>query len=268
MPRALWDCKPSQENLVHVKNRSGAYVKKIGSQSIYRLCLLAENKQLSLSIIREELSLIWPRSKPISKKNVFYVRVKVNRLLLTFLADKDYEVFKQNVTDYVLLEGIDNAVNIQDDEVHVFDTQLWKEVLSENPDNRTSIVTFVEYLNLLRSSTKGFVCDLAIDEHGNTNGVVWQTATVRDNFERFGGFISLDTMKQANDKWLWPYMSVAMYNKMRMLCLGCEGIMCGERADAYEFMSRFLIKNLPDRPLEDVNAVAGDGLFNQISARR
>ena len=65
------DCNPIQENLVHVKNRSSTYVKKLGLQSIYRLCLLAEKKRLSLSIIREELSLIWPRSKPISKKNVF-----------------------------------------------------------------------------------------------------------------------------------------------------------------------------------------------------
>ena len=109
---------------------------------------------------------------------------------------------------------------------------------------------------------------LAIGEHGNTNGVVWQTATMRDNFEQFGGFISLDTMKRAINKWLWPYMSVTMYNKMRMLCLGCEAIMCGERADAYEFMSRFLIKNLTGQPPEDVNAVAGDGFFNQVSARR
>ena len=57
--------------------------------------------------------------------------------------------------------------------VHELGTQLWKEVLSENPDNRYSDVTFVQYLNLLRSSTKGFVYNLAIDEHGNTNGVVW-----------------------------------------------------------------------------------------------
>ena len=102
---------------MHVKNCSGTYMKKIGLQSIYCLCFLAENKRLSSSIIREELSLIWPRSKPINKNDVFYVRVKVNRLLPTFLADQDYEVFKQNVTDFVLLEDIDNAVDIQDDEV-------------------------------------------------------------------------------------------------------------------------------------------------------
>ena len=185
------ECKPSRGNLVHVKNCSGTYVKKIGSHSIYHLCLLAENKRFSLSIIREELSLIWPRSKPINKKDVFYVRVKVNHLLPTFLADQDYKVFKQNVTDSVLLEGIDNAVDIQDDKVHVSATQLWKEVLSQIPDDRYSIVTFVKYLNLLQSSTKGFVSDLAIDEHGNTNGVVWQTATMRNNFEQFGGFCNV-----------------------------------------------------------------------------
>ena len=68
---------------------------------------------------------------------------------------------------------------------------------------------------------------------------------MRDNFEQFGGFISLDTTKRAINKWLWLYMSVTMYNEMRMLCLGCEAITCGERVGAYEFMCQFLIKNSP-----------------------
>ena len=86
---------------------------------------------------------------------------------------------------------------------------------------------------------------------------------MRANFERFGGYISLDTMKRAINKWLWPYMSIVMYNELRKLCLGCEAIVCGEREDAYRFMIGFLIKNSPGKPSSDVHAVAGDGFFNQ-----
>ena len=91
---------------------------------------------------------------------------------------------------------------------------------------------------------------------------------MRDNFERFGGYISLDTMKRSIRKWLWPYMSVVMYNELNMMCIGCEGIMCGERADAYEFMCSFLLSNSPGRPAKEVNVVAGDGFFSQIMINR
>ena len=86
---------------------------------------------------------------------------------------------------------------------------------------------------------------------------------MRDNFERFGGYISLDTMKRAINKWLWPYMSVVMYNEMRTVCIGCEGIMVGEREAAYQFMCDFVLENSPGRRAEDVSVVTGDGFFNQ-----
>ena len=111
---------------------------------------------------------------------------------------------------------------------------MWLDVLQDNDmDESNSIVTFLDYLKLLSQNAKGFVYKLAHDEKGDINGVVWQTATMRDNFERFGGYISLDTMKRAINKWLWPYMSVVMYNEMRMVCLGCEGIVVGVHVRKY-----------------------------------
>ena len=54
-----------------------------------------------------------------------------------------------------------------------------------------------------------------------------------------------------------------MYNDLEQVCVGCEGIMCAERFEAYKFMTAFLVKNTPRRPIESVNVVAGDGFFNQ-----
>ena len=34
------------------------------------------------------------------------------------------------------------------------------------------------------------------DTKGRITGCIWQTSIMRDNFERFGGFISMDTMKR------------------------------------------------------------------------
>ncbi len=51
------------------------------------------------------------------------------------------------------------------------------------------------------------------------------TATMRRNFELFGLYISLDFMKRALNSLLWPYVSVAMYNELRQICVGFEGIL-------------------------------------------
>ena len=119
------------------------------------------------------------------------------------------------------------------------------------------------YLDLIRENAKGFAYELAVDDEGGLNGAVWQTATMRDNFERFGGYIASDSMFRTINSWNWPYMAISMYNDLNMLCLGCEGFMCGERLDAYSFMTQFLIANTPARPPESVDVFAGDGIFDQ-----
>ena len=71
-----------------------------------------------------------------------------------------------------------------------------------NMNSADSIVTFAQYLELIQENAKGFVFEPAIGVKGNVHGVVSQTAMMRDNFERFGGYISLDTIKRAINKWL------------------------------------------------------------------
>ena len=64
---------------------------------------------------------------------------------------------------------------------------------------------------------RGFVYELARDGLGTMVGVVWQTATMRDNFERFGSYISLDMMKRGINSLLWPFVSVSMYNELKKI---------------------------------------------------
>ena len=65
------------------------------------------------------------------------------------------------------------------------------------------------------------------------------------------------------NKWLWPYMAVAMYNELNKVCIACEAIMLAERSKAYCFVVNFLFENAPGRQAKDVNVVAGDGFFTQ-----
>ena len=123
-----------------------------------------------------------------------------------------------------------------------------------------------DYLKLIASRAKGFTYKLAEDTSGKKKklvGVVWMTATIRRNFEHFGGYISLDMMKRGLNTLLWPYIAVSMYDKDMKLCIACEGILCGERVDMYKLVADFLADSAPGRPLSEVNVVAGDGFFNQ-----
>ena len=64
---------------------------------------------------------------------------------------------------------------------------------------------------------------------------------MRDNFDRFGGFVSINVMKQGLEKFLWTYVSVTMYNEVEQVCVGCEGIVCSKRYESYIEMINIMI---------------------------
>ena len=183
--------------------------------------------------------------------------------------------FKAVVNASDMLNGIDNEVFLDDDETYEFAQSLWLEIVgTTNKDE--GLFSFIEYLNLIRSKAKGFTYKIA-ESISNSNisgngkkllGVIWQTATMRRTFELFGDFIGLDRMKRGINTLLWPYFSVTMYDKMSKICIACEGILCGEQEDMYQFACDFLGAASPKRPLYEVKVVAGDGFFDQDLVRK
>ena len=67
---------------------------------------------------------------------------------------------------------------------------------NKHDEEEYALISFSDYLKILSERAVGFAYELAYDSEGTINGAVWQTATMRDNFERFGGFICLDVMKR------------------------------------------------------------------------
>lgn len=142
--------------------------------------------------------------------------------------------------------------------------EIWAELLNRDQDHEESLICFQEYFTQMKEKANGFDYRLATDRKGYWNGVVWQTATKRENFRLFGTFLSLDAMKRAINKLLWPYFVVVMINDLKQICLACESIMCSERNEAYSFMiSSLLDMSIGCRGPEKVFAVAGDGFFSQ-----
>ena len=157
--------------------------------------------------------------------------------------------------------GIDNQP-LSDDNIVQMGKDLWLEIMNDD-NNMDTIVTFQEYMLSLQHQNKGFSVTFLRSNQGRITGCIWQTAIMRDNFERFGGFISMDAMKRNLTSLDWPYMSISMYNELNSVCLACEGIVCGERVEAYSAMVQFVIQNNNKRKKEDINVVAADGILDQ-----
>ena len=267
------NCVPGRQNRITTGQRSGQYVVKLPSNSLYTLCnFLQKNGSLRSQLIKHVLEPVWPKSKNITKHDCFNMRVRVNRLMPIYKStDGNYTDFQEVANANDLLDGIDNAPTLDDDEAYALAQSLWLEVMSTMNDEEDMIFSFIDYLELIKTRAKGFVYRLASSENNMGGersrkkllGVIWQTATMRRNFELFGGYICLDMMMRGINTLSWPYVAAAMYDDDDKLVIGCEGILCGETVDMYRCLSTFLSDFSPRRSLADVEVVSGDGFFDQ-----
>lgn len=264
-------CQPGRENRVAVMSRAGTYTKNTPHSALFSLCNIAEHcGKLTSSAIKNVMKIAWPTKKVITKQNTSYIRAKVMKLLPTLRnSDFEYEEFKKVVNCDDLLKGIDNE-ELDDDEAYELAQTAWLDVVNTTDSKEEDIFSFIQFLELIKCRAKGFTYKLAEEVDTSRGGgekklvgVLWMTATMRRNFELFGGYISLDMMKRGLNTLLWPYCAVVMYDEHMKICVGCEGILCGEREDMYKFIAQFLSQFAPGRPLSDVNIVAGDGFFDQ-----
>ena len=116
---------------------------------------------------------MWPKKKQTSKLDVFYIKVRVRRVLLCLCENPGYESFKENVNDSDLLDGLRDKVDLEEDQAHDPPKETWIDVLKDNDmEKSNSIVIFLNCLKLLSQSTKGFICKLVHDEKGIANGLI------------------------------------------------------------------------------------------------
>ena len=114
-------------------------------------------------------------------------------------------------------------------------------------------------LESLASKDPGYAFNLA---HGNDNkvtGIIWMTSYMRDKFERFGNFISIDIMHSSvcNAK-EFCYISPIITNEVGKINVVCEGFVISEIHDAYTFVLDSLFKICPLRNKNQVYAIFSD----------
>ena len=89
--------------------------------------------------------------------------------------------------------GLDNA-NLNDEDIHEVASYAQKELM--NSENKEEILSFVGFMELVEKHNIGFEFTMFQDSSRKCTGCTWQTSIIRDHFERFGHYTSLDALKK------------------------------------------------------------------------
>ena len=263
-------CTPNQQQYEFVCSRVGKYISKIPIQVYWHLCsIMKKNSRsfLASSTIKSILTTSFPASHNINKNDIYHTRLRCLKLLPEFNKCEDYKKFETNLqNNSVFLKEVESDLQLQKDEAAEIRLELFNEMFNSNietTDYEEDTFKFQDYLSVLSTRDKGFRYRCAIGPNGQVNGVVWQTASMRSNFERFGSYICIDAMMRELNTLNWPYFAITLNNEIGKVCVGCEALMCSERLEAYSFMLNSCFEMCPGRKKKDVLVVSGDGFFNQ-----
>ena len=103
-------------------------------------------------------------------------------------------------------------------------------------------------LKSLTSIDPGFIFNLAHNNDNNVTGIIWMTFYMRDNFVRFGNYLSIDVMHLSicNAKEYCCIVPV-VNNEIEKINIVWEGFFITEKYNAYTFILELLFKVCPLR---------------------
>jgi len=255
-------CNPSTQQQIIQRSRSGEYIKCISDVALFTLCTIYKEKMsLKSYYVKSILQSQFPSNHNVTKFHVFNMKRRIKMMMPMLESVSNFQDFQRIFKTTKLERGLDDTP-LTDDNIAELGRDIWDELLNDS-ESEHCFLTFSEYMQALQDGNSSFDYQLLSDSNGRYTGCIWQTSTMKDNFDRFGGFVSIDAMKRGINKLLWPYMSITMYNEINCVCVACEAIICSEREDAYNAMIQFVLKNSKKRTNETIHVIAADGFINQ-----
>ena len=253
-------CTPSAQQHIMQKSRSGRYISDISKHALFILCNAHYDGRtvdtvvscynwfdicfwtcyitiLKTKTIKNVVGRQLPANKRLTSQDVYNIKMKVEGLIPHMNDCYDYKAFQEVMNKHGSGSNHHHADNqiVSSDVTCQMSTSVWKEIMNNFSQNDSdTLVTFADYMETLKAKDKDFCYQILADSDGEITGCLWMTSTMRNNFELFGSYISVDAMKRDINILLWPYMAVTMLNEMGNVCVGCEGIMLSEREEAYK----------------------------------
>ena len=84
-------------------------------------------------------------------------------------------------------------ISLTDDNIAELGKNIWDKLLNDSESEHCSC-TFAEYIEVLQDSNVGFDYQLISDTKGGDTIYNWQTSTMKDNFDTYGGILSINTI--------------------------------------------------------------------------
>ena len=131
--------------------------------------------------------------------------------------------------------------------------------------NRDDVSFKSQYiLEKLAHIDKGSTFYITHDLNNKVTGIVWMTSYMRDNFERFRNYLSIDVMKSfISNSAEFCYMVSVVLIEIGRINVVCQGFVITENHDTYSFILESLFQMSSKRSKENVHAIFADEFMIQ-----
>ena len=255
-------CEPCYEQFQFQARRTGTLFTKESEKMNDLLSILQLGKwRMDNETLRGHLSIVNPCQTYISADELRNFRMWAKKEVVKRSTSGKYTVLTEQDLKVMFTDHItrpDSSVAIEDAE------KLYRELLQSTMESGGNTWNKVEqYLKLLKKEDVCFDYRILRDRmSGAATMVLWQTGTMRGDFELYGCALHLDFMKRQLNSYEWPYISIVAMDSNGSPRVVAEGIACTERNEAYVAAVQSLLAMSPGRTNENVLAVFADGALN------
>jgi hypothetical protein len=229
------------------------------------IAVLKPGRPVSCTLLRDMMRPLYPPTIAITAQDVWNMRLKVKKLL--FEAESSTidtsEGISHATAEYLLPREDNESVSLDElpAEFLPVASELATEILKVALLCGNDAAVIEAYLQKLHDADPSFTFRIAHASDGSVCGYVWQTATMRADWEDYGSVIFLDAMKRQLNSIYWPYIGPCILDGYRKVAVVCESICIAEKIMAYAWIMRMLASMGPRRQLSRVSVIYGDGIF-------
>ena len=176
------NCKPSTQQQIMQRARSGEYIKCISDVALYTLCTIYKEKMsLKSYYVKTILQSQFPSNHNVSKFHVFNMKKRIKTMMPILDRVSSFQDFQRIFKTTKLDKGLDDTP-LTEDNIAELGKDIRDELLN-NSESEHCFFTFKEYMEALRQSNIGFDYQFLEDTNGRYIGCIWQTSTMKDNFD-------------------------------------------------------------------------------------